>query len=104
METSELQVRFGDAVRRRRLVARLGQEALAERAKIHRTHVGLIERGERQPTLGVIHKVATALGTTMAELLGDVEREDRPTDEPPAMPRGRPRHPPKARKGTNPAV
>jgi transcriptional regulator with XRE-family HTH domain len=90
VDTSELQIRFGEAVRRRRLEARIGQEALAAQAGIHRTHVGLIERGGRQPTLGVIFKVATALGITMAELLTDVERPDQPTDEPPAIPRGRP--------------
>ena len=70
--------------------ARLGQEKLADEAGIHRTHVSLIERGQGMPTLVVIHKLATALGTTMAELLAEVESDAPPTEEPPAIPRGRP--------------
>jgi hypothetical protein len=38
---------FGAVVRKHRKANGLSQEALAERADIHHTHVGLIERGER---------------------------------------------------------
>jgi transcriptional regulator with XRE-family HTH domain len=63
VDTTELQERFGAAIRRRRLEARLGQEKLADQAGLHRSHVSLIERGQGLPTLAVIHKLATALGT-----------------------------------------
>src|SRR5947209_5039228 len=48
-----LQEKFGQVIRRRRLELGLGQEALADKATLHRTHVSLIERGLRMPTLGV---------------------------------------------------
>jgi hypothetical protein len=42
------------------------------------------------PTLLVIHKLAAALGTTMAALMAGVDEEPPPASEPPAIPRGRP--------------
>jgi transcriptional regulator with XRE-family HTH domain len=91
VDANDLQRRFGAAVRRRRLEVRLGQEKLADLAGLHRTHISLLERGGRMPTLGVIAKLAAALGTTMADLLAEVEAEGPPPSEPPAIPHGRPR-------------
>jgi hypothetical protein len=51
------------------------------------------------PTLAVIHKLATALGTTMAELMAEVEADAPLTSDPPAIPRGRP--PKGARQGND---
>jgi transcriptional regulator with XRE-family HTH domain len=90
VDHEELQRRFGAAVRRLRLEARLGQEALADEAGVHRTHISLIERGQGMPTLAVIHKLATALKTTMAALLAEVESDAPPASEPPEIQRGRP--------------
>jgi len=90
MDQTELQRRFGAAIRRRRLQARLGQEKLADQAGLHRTHVSLIERGQGMPTLVVIHKLAVALGISMAELMAEAESEAPPAGEAPAIPRGRP--------------
>jgi transcriptional regulator with XRE-family HTH domain len=70
-----LQQRFGSLIRRRRLAAGLGQEALADRAALHRTHVSLLERGRRMPSLLVVQKLAAALGTTMAGLMAELEGE-----------------------------
>lgn len=46
------------------------QEDYADRAGIHRTYVSDIERGERNPTITVVEKLAVALGVTASELLG----------------------------------
>lgn len=72
---STLQQQFGNLIRRRRHTAGLGQEALADKAEIHRTHVSLLERGQRMPSLLVIKKLAAALETTMASLMEELERE-----------------------------
>ncbi len=45
------------------------QEELAVRAGIHRTYIGGIERGERNPTLTMIHRLAKALGVSPSQLL-----------------------------------
>lgn len=61
-------VQFGDAVRKARAAAKLTQEELADRAGLDRSYVGGIERGERNPTLVVIAKVARGLGISLGEL------------------------------------
>jgi hypothetical protein len=53
----------------------MSQEALAEAAAIHRTHVGFLERGEKAATVVVARRVALALGLTLAKLATAVERE-----------------------------
>lgn len=80
MAVDTLQQQFGRVVRRRRLAADLSQESLSATAGLHRTYVGLLERGLRMPSILVAKKVAEALGTTMAELLAEVDRE--PVDRP----------------------
>ena len=75
-----LQRKFGRVVRRRRLAATLSQEALSAAAGLHRTYVGLLERGERMPSILVAKQLAEALGTTVGAFLAEVDAE---ADEPP---------------------
>jgi transcriptional regulator with XRE-family HTH domain len=91
VKPAQLRTRFGQVIRRRRLTAQVGQEALADRAAIHRTHLSLIERGQRMPTLFVVQQLAKALGTTMVDLMRDVESGEPLGAEPAPLPRGRPR-------------
>lgn len=50
-------------------------EDLAERAGLHRTSVGLVERGERHLGLASAARLAAALGTTLADVVAEAERE-----------------------------
>lgn len=59
---------FGDAVRRARTAAGLTQEELADRSGLDRSYIGGVERGDRNPSLSVIEKIAQGLGVTLAEL------------------------------------
>lgn len=63
---------LGQAIRKRRLALGLSQEKLAEKADLHWTYVGGIERGERNVSLLNIVKVARALKTRVSELLADL--------------------------------
>jgi transcriptional regulator with XRE-family HTH domain len=45
------------------------QEALADKAGLHRTYISGVERGIRNPTLTVMAKLAEGLQTTVAELV-----------------------------------
>jgi transcriptional regulator with XRE-family HTH domain len=62
---------LGAAVRARRKAALLSQEALADRAEIDRSHMGKIERGERNVTLLNVLRIAQALGCKPSELLAE---------------------------------
>lgn len=64
--------RFGELVRLLRERAALSQEEFAEKAGVHRTYVGGIERGERNPTLLTICRLAAALGVPPKRLLENV--------------------------------
>lgn len=60
---------FGDVLKEHREAAGFSQEALADRAGVHRTYIGLVERGKRNPTLAVALRFAAALGTTLTTLV-----------------------------------
>jgi transcriptional regulator with XRE-family HTH domain len=64
-------VRFGKKVREERLKLGLSQEAFAERAGVHRTYVGMIERAEKNITLSNIEKIANALKIKIPQLFID---------------------------------
>lgn len=67
--------RFGRLVRKHRARQGLSQERLAELAGLDRTYVGGIERGERNPSLRNIAKLASALGLSIRDLFS-VESSD----------------------------
>jgi transcriptional regulator with XRE-family HTH domain len=60
---------FGKVLRSVRREVGLTQEKLALAADIDRTFVSLIERGERQPTIRVIFKLAEALQVAPSRLI-----------------------------------
>jgi len=62
---------FGARVRELRQERGLSQEAFADSAGFHRTYIGAIERGEQNPSLAVIHLIATALDVHVRELFVD---------------------------------
>src|SRR5262245_32666618 len=45
---------FARALQKRRLEAGLSRQALAEKAGLHQTYVGLIERGKSNPSLDAV--------------------------------------------------
>lgn len=59
----EILIKFGKRVRYLRIKLGLSQEELAARANVHRTYIGMIERAEKNITLGNIEKIAKALKT-----------------------------------------
>jgi len=62
-------VRLEEAVRARRTEMGLSQEALADYAEIDRSHMGKIERGERNVTILNVIRIATAMNCAPSELL-----------------------------------
>jgi transcriptional regulator with XRE-family HTH domain len=68
-QRSQAHVALGRAMRDFRKSRGVSQEALAAMTEMHRTYVGGIERGERNPSLVVLARVALALGVRPWELL-----------------------------------
>lgn len=59
----------GHNIRRLRTQAGLSQEELAYRAKLHRTYISSIERGERNVSIENIFAIAEALKVPPGDLL-----------------------------------
>ena len=72
-----IEKQFGQRVRKLRLASKVSQEQLAFKASMHRTYLGGIERGERNPSLKNIAAIADALGITLSELFSFEDQESR---------------------------
>ena len=60
---------FGENVRKYRRLLNISQEELADKADLHRTYIGMIERAEKNITLVNIEKIANALEVKIEDLL-----------------------------------
>lgn len=69
----QLQRRLGHNLRRLRIQRALSQEEFAEVLRIHRTYVGGLERGERNPSLQVVERLAAQLDVDPVDLLVEPE-------------------------------
>ena len=72
---ADIRVRFGKTVRRLRLDRGHSQEAFAANAKINRSYMGQIERGEVNISLDSIEKISHALKVRVGELMTEVDKE-----------------------------
>lgn len=61
--------KFGKRVHNERMKRGISQERLGELAKVHRTYIGMIERGEKNITLTNIDKISKALAIPLKDLL-----------------------------------
>jgi len=69
-----IQKQFGERIRELRLAKGFSQEELAFKSGVHRTYLGGIERGERNPALKNIAAIAKALDVTLPELFSCEEK------------------------------
>ena len=74
MPKVEITVAFAAVLKKHREAIGMSQEKLAEKANIHPTHVGLIERSLRNPSLKVSKAIADALGLPLAQMIAEAEQ------------------------------
>ncbi|MEE1126551.1 MAG: helix-turn-helix transcriptional regulator [Acutalibacteraceae bacterium] len=65
---SEIAKHIGLRIRSYRTQLGYSQERLAEISGCHPTYIGQIERGEKNPTLESVEKIATALNLSLSKL------------------------------------
>lgn len=63
--------RFGNRVREKRVMIDMSQETLAEKCDVSTSYIGLVERGERKPSLEIVLRIANALSVTPNSLTMD---------------------------------
>jgi transcriptional regulator with XRE-family HTH domain len=61
-------------LRRFRLKRGLSQQALADKSGYHRTYIGLLERGQKSPSLRTIFNIAATLNVKPSEMVDGVQR------------------------------
>jgi transcriptional regulator with XRE-family HTH domain len=71
---NKLSAIVGNNIKKYRKILNISQEELAERAGLHRTYIGGIERGERNITLDSLQVIAIALNVAPVVLI--VEEDD----------------------------
>lgn len=64
-----VKIQFGKRLRKLRESQNLTQEELADKANMHFTYIGQIERGLRNPSLINLNKLAKALKVSAGQLL-----------------------------------
>lgn len=64
-----LLIKFGNRIKELRKERKWSQELLAEKTGFHRTYIGMIERGERNPALMNINVLAEAFEMSIDEFL-----------------------------------
>lgn len=65
----QFQIFIGKKIRLEREKLGLSQEEFGKKVKVHRTYVGMIERGEKNITLSNLIKFAHALGLKVRDLI-----------------------------------
>jgi len=68
-----LQVRIGEALRKRREQKKLTQEGFADQIGMHRAYYGAIENGRKNLQLVTLERVCVGLDTPMSEILHEAE-------------------------------
>lgn len=66
---SDIGQRIGENIRVLRKAKGLSQEQLALRADINASYMGQVERGEKNPTIDVLSKIAAALHTPLEDVV-----------------------------------
>jgi transcriptional regulator with XRE-family HTH domain len=79
-ERKQLREQFGRTLRELRKARFSSQEAFAHAANLHRTHVGFLEQGRREPSLSTLLILADTLGVPVQRLTRDLQtpQERRP--------------------------
>lgn len=67
-------IALGNRIRLERFQRKLGLEDLSAQSGVSRSMLSAVERGQKIPTVLVLDRIATGLGTSIARLLGDEAR------------------------------
>jgi ribosome-binding protein aMBF1 (putative translation factor) len=64
---------FAVVLQRHRQAKKLSRQVLAQKAGLHQTYIGMIERGLSNPTLDTANAIAEALEVPLAKLIDEAE-------------------------------
>ena len=68
--------KLGSIIQKLRKDADISQEELAFKAGVHRTYIGMVERGEKNITIINLEKISKALEIPISEIFKFVEKNE----------------------------
>ena len=72
--TNDLNV-LGSVLRAFREAMGISQEKLAEKASLHRTYIGSVERGERNPSFNSLNRILKSLNISWSDFGANLDAE-----------------------------
>ena len=72
MNNKNINIQFGNILRKLREGREMTQEEFAELCGVSRAYYGRIERGENSPTLDICEKISNATGLSFVELFMEI--------------------------------
>lgn len=69
---------LGQRIRAERTARKMTQEELAERADLHPTYIGQVERGEKSLTIASLEKIVEGLGISFSDLFENLQPPTKP--------------------------
>lgn len=77
--TEDIYTVIGKRIREERQKANLTQEELGEKADIHYSFLGYIERGAKKASIRTINKISVALGVPVSKIFESIELKPKKT-------------------------
>lgn len=65
---------FSQVIKKHREKCGFSRAELAQKAGLHQTYIGLLEREKRSPNLDTANTIANALGMKLSDLVAEAER------------------------------
>lgn len=65
---------FALVLQKHRTAKKLSRQSLAEKAGLHQTYTGMIERGKSNPSLDAANAIAEALEMPLSKLVAEAEK------------------------------
>lgn len=75
---SDIEIRFGEAIKHWRTRQRVSQEELGKRSHLHRSYISDIERGARNVSLKTVERIANALNVPVSVLFSTEQPSVKP--------------------------
>lgn len=71
----------GIRIRQYRNKLKMSQEKLAELSELNTVYIGVIERGEKNPSIDILYRISKGLGIPLAELFKNIDGADGKNDD-----------------------
>ena len=69
LKNNDILIIFGQRIKELRLKKNLTQDQFAQLCNLHKNYIGMIERGERNPSLKNIETIARAFEMSISDLM-----------------------------------